>query len=383
MVYFFHNYYYFYTKNGQILIVAEKINIKILVAPLDWGLGHATRCIPIITELLQLGCKVIIAAEGAQEKLLKKEFPQLLFVKLNGYRISYSNNKRFFSLKIILQLPKIIYAIQYEKKWLKVFLINTPVDAVIADNRYGLHSPGIHSVFITHQLFIKGSNSILEKILQKVNYILINKFSCCWVPDEKGNVNMAGALSHPKKLPETPVEYMGGLSRLNVQSASHNVFDLLFIISGPEPQRTLFEKKVVAELAFFKGNVMLVRGLPESEETLTVAGNITVKNHLPAKELEDAFCRSKLIISRSGYTTVMDICKLQKKAVLIPTPGQTEQEYLAKHLEKQGWCMAMSQEDFLINELLKQAENFEFKLAEINMESYKNVVNNFIKKLSF
>ena len=363
------------------MFVTNKINIKILVAPLDWGLGHATRCIPLIAQLLQLGCKVIIAAEGAQEKLLKREFPDLVFVHLPGYRIKYSNNKRFFPIKIILQLPKIFFAIKRERRWLKNFISKTQVDAVISDNRYGMHFPGLPSIFITHQLLIKAPFSIAERVLQKVNYILIEKFSACWVPDEKGNVNLAGALSHPKKLPDIPIEYLGGLSRLTKQTGSQIKYDLLIIISGPEPQRGLLEKKMLSEVISFDGPVLLIRGLPANEDSIPARRNITIKNHLTAAELEEAVCKSNLIISRSGYTTILDICKLRKKAVLIPTPGQTEQEYLAEHLEKQGWCVSMSQEDFSLDKLLKKVESFEYKLPHLDMEQYKIVVKQFVERL--
>lgn len=362
--------------------MSEKINIRILVAPLDWGLGHATRCIPLITQLLQLGCKVIIAAEGAQEKLLKTEFPDLVFVHLPGYRIQYSTTQRFFSFKIILQLPQILLAIKREKMWLKSFISQTPIDAVISDNRYGLHIAGLPSVFISHQLQIKAPFAIAEGLMQKMNYRLIEKFDQCWVPDEKGKVNMAGLLSHPWKLPKLPVEYLGGLSRFVKRRDCMKKYDVLVIISGPEPQRSLLEKTILTQFASFDGIVLVVRGLPGNKEILPVKETITICNHLPAKELEEAFCKSDLIISRSGYTTVMDICKLQKKAVLIPTPGQTEQEYLAKHLQEQGWCIAMSQKSFSLNELFHKVQNFEYKLPQFDMETYKTVVSNFVNKLN-
>jgi uncharacterized protein (TIGR00661 family) len=361
--------------------VSDKINIKILVAPLDWGLGHATRCIPIITQLLQLGCKVIIATEGAQEKLLKTEFPNLVFVRLRGYQIRYSANKRFFPLKIILQLPKIFRAIKMENRWLRAFIRQTPVDAVISDNRYGLYHAGVPCVFITHQLLIKAPFSVAEKLMQRLNYSLIEKFSKCWVPDYPGLVNLAGLLSHPAKFPAVKVEYLGGLSRLNKTIDCKKEFDLLVILSGPEPQRSLLEKKLTSELRSFEGTVLLVRGLPANNEITTSEKNIIVRNHLPARELEEAVCKSELVISRSGYTTVMDICKLQKKAVLIPTPGQTEQEYLAYHLEKQGWCIAMQQDDFSLPKLLERVKHFEYKLPQLDMDAYKDVVTQFVRDL--
>jgi uncharacterized protein (TIGR00661 family) len=361
--------------------VSEKFNFTILVAPLDWGLGHATRCTPLITHLLELGCKVIIAAEGASEKLLKTEFPQLQFVNLAGYRISYSASKRFFSLKIAAQLPKIILAIRKEKKWLEKFVAKTSVDVIISDNRYGLHHPSISSVFITHQLLIKAPSPTVERMLQRLHNRLIERFETCWVPDFEGSVNLAGVLSHPVLLPKIKLRYLGGLSRLTAPLTVEKEYDLLAIISGPEPQRTLLEKKLLKELASYPGKVLLVRGLPGVDDELPALGNIFVKNHLPAKELASAFTRSEYIISRSGYTTVMDIFKLRKKAVLIPTPGQTEQEYLAEHLEQQGWCIKIRQTEFSLQRLGERINIFEYKLPQFNMEHYKIVVKDYLAAL--
>ncbi len=362
-------------------MVSEKFNLTILVAPLDWGLGHATRSTPIINYLVQLGCKIIIASEGAQENLLKTEFPQLQFVNLTGYRIRYSTSKRFFSLKIVAQLPKIIFAIRKEKKWLKNFVAKTRIDAIISDNRYGLHHPGIPSVLITHQLVIKGPSALVEKLLQRLHYRLIELFDACWVPDFRHSVNLAGDLSHPGMLPKITLEYLGGLSRLNVPVAVKKEYDVLAVISGPEPQRTLLEKKLLKELASYRGKVLLVRGLPADNRELPSVGNIILKNHLPATELAAAFAQSEYIISRSGYTTVMDIFKLRKKAALVPTPGQTEQEYLADHLERQGWCIKIAQEDFTLNQFEERLKNFEYKLPQLDMEHYKAVVNDFVARL--
>jgi uncharacterized protein (TIGR00661 family) len=178
-----------------------------------------------------------------------------------------------------------------------------------------------------------------------------------------------------------PVDYLGPMSRLTGKTDHAKKYDLLFIISGPEPQRSVLEKKIVAELSSFKGAVLLVRGLPGGDGKLVLGENIIVKNHLAADELEVAFSNSDLIVSRSGYTTVMDIIKLRKKVLLIPTPGQTEQEYLAMHLEEQGWCMSMSQEDFSVSKMMAKAAHFEYMLPQIDMEHYKVVVSNFVQKL--
>ncbi len=350
-----------------------KFNTTILVAPLDWGLGHSVRCIPIIRHLQLLGCKVIIAAEGAQEKLLKQEFPFLEFVHLPGYRIQYSGRKQFFALKILLQLPKIYRAIKNEKKWLNNFITQRSVDAVISDNRYGLFHAEVKCVFITHQLTVKAPFTFAEKLIQKLNYKFISKFSACWIPDEEGNLNLAGKLSHPKKLPLIPVSYLGSLSRFDKKEVSIK-YDLLIVLSGPEPQRTVLENKVLTELTDFKGKTLLVRGLPGNAEDLPSFKQLTIKNHLSATEMETAFNESEFIISRTGYTTVMDICKLQKKAILIPTPGQTEQEYLAKHLYKQGWCLTVSQQEFSLNEALSKAHAFPFAIPAFDMNQYKKII---------
>lgn len=358
-----------------------KFNNTILVAPLDWGLGHSTRCIPLIKHLQLLGSKIIIAAEGAQEKLLKQEFPLLEFVHLPGYHIQYSNNKQFFTLKILFQLPEIYRAIKNEKKWLNNFITTRSVDAVISDNRYGLYHAKVKCVFITHQLNVKAPFALAEKLIRKLNYRFINKFSACWIPDEEGNLNFAGKLSHPKILPSIPVSYLGGLSRFDKKEVSIK-YDVLIVISGPEPQRTVFENKMLAELQSFEGKALLVRGLPGGAKILSSFKQVIIKNHLGATEMETAFNESEFIISRTGYTTLMDICKLQKKSVLIPTPGQTEQEYLAKHLYKQGWCLTINQQEFSLEKALLKAKSFPFAIPNFNMNQYKNIVEQFASTLA-
>ncbi|MEJ7679632.1 MAG: glycosyltransferase [Segetibacter sp.] len=217
--------------------------------------------------------------------------------------------------------------------------------------------------------------------MQLINYRYIKKFSLCWILDEKGIINIAGVLSHPRTLPAIPVKYIGGVSRLKRQAGTEKKYDLLILISGPEPQRTLFEKMMFNQLKAFKGRVLVVRGLPGNAEQLLSENELVIKNHLPAKELEKAFNESEYIISRSGYTTVMDICKLQKRSILIPTQGQTEQEYLAVHLQKQGWCLAASQENFSLEKSLQKVKSLKYQLPDLKMETYKEILTDFINKL--
>ena len=351
------------------------------MAPLDWGLGHSTRCIPIISHLLLLGCKVILASEGSQATLLQHEFPDLTMLPLQGYRIAYTNQKRLFAPKILWQLPKIANSIQKERNWLNDAVSEYQIDLVISDNRFGLYHPSIPTVFITHQLHIKSPVIWAEKLIQKLNYKYIDNFTACWVPDEPGAVNIAGTLSHPKELPALPVTYLGGISRFLNKENVEIKYKLLVVISGPEPQRTLLEEKILKDLKDYHEPVLLVRGLPGSKEVVHNFNQVTIENHLPAYEMEKAFTQSEWIISRSGYTTVMDLLKLRKRSILIPTPGQTEQEYLARHLHKQKWCLHIDQEKFELEAAIEKAKKFPYQLPHLQMEGYKNVIEDFLEKM--
>ena len=361
--------------------MSNKQFLRILIAPLDWGLGHTTRCIPIIKFLLECNCTVVIAAEGHSFHLLQAEFPHLQFLELTGYRVRYSIDKRFLSIKILYQLPKILNTIIREHRWLKKTIIKHSIDAVISDNRYGLWTKRVPTAFITHQLQIKGPNKWIERVLRKVNYQQINKFQNCWVPDYSNSPNLAGKLSHPVKLPSIPVEYIGALSRFNLNARSTIIYDVMILVSGPEPQRTIFEKLLTRQLVNFTGKALLVRGLPANKENPESFDHLTVVNHLPAIEMAAAIQASKFVISRAGYTTIMDLVKLGKKCILVPTPGQTEQEYLAFHLQDQGIFLAAKQQHFNLEDCLRTAKDFRYQLPQYNMEVYKEVIERWLQQL--
>ena len=354
---------------------------RVLVAPLDWGLGHATRCIPIIFKLLQQNCEVIVAAEGDVKILLQKEFPALVFIELNGYRIQYSRNKFWLPAKLLQQFPKLIYRIYAEKRWLKKVVHQYKIDAVIADNRMGLSHPKIPCIYITQQLKIKTGNRFTESFAQKVHYRFINKFTACWVPDAAGEKNLAGELSHSVVLPKVPVKYLGPLSRFE-KTTVENKYDLCIVLSGPEPQRSIFEALVLKDIKDFKGSIFLVRGLP-GKTSIPELNNpaIEIKNHLPAAELNIVLQQSKIIICRSGYSSVMDLVKLQKKAILVPTPGQTEQEYLAGYLQDQKLFFCVEQKHFSLPAILKAASGFQFTEINFSQNEYEPVVEGFVKGL--
>lgn len=327
----------------------------ILIAPLDWGLGHTTRCIPIIKALQSANYNVIAAVSLQQKIVLQQEFPNLTYIDLFGYNIAYTKNKWFFIIKIMLQIPKILRCIYKENKWLNKIIEQEKISLVISDNRYGLYSKKAPCFFITHQLQINTGNAFTENILQKINYYFINKFSCCLVPDVAGKNNIAGVLSHPKKMPQIPTHYMGVLSRFNIVETEIK-YDVCVLLSGPEPQRTLLENKLLLQLNNIPHKqILFIRGLPQSIEKIKHQ-NCTIKNYLAGSQLQQAICSSNIIVARSGYTTIMELVYLQKKMILIPTPKQTEQEYLATYLSNKNICVAYNQHEINLAEAIEAVE---------------------------
>lgn len=337
---------------------------KVLVAPLDWGLGHTTRCIPLIHELLAAGYEVVAAAEGAHATLLRTEFPALPILPLEGYRIRYSKSRKGLAFRLLLQVPRLLRMIRNEHRWLEKVIGSEKIDLVISDNRFGLFTSLRPCIFITHQLTIKSRIPWLENRIRKANYKYINRFTACWVPDMKEAPGAAGLLSHPPALPSTPLHYMGLLSRFRNGAAVATRYDACILLSGPEPQRSLLEEKILRDLRNTTARILFVRGRPGSEEQVDAAAGVEIKNHLPGEMLQRALLESELVICRSGYTTVMELMALQKKAVYIPTPGQTEQEYLAEMLAEKKACIHIKQEDFSLPVILSLAQSFVFQTEE-------------------
>jgi uncharacterized protein (TIGR00661 family) len=367
-------------------MIVENINKiaprpRVLVAALDWGLGHATRCIPIINVLIEHNVEVILAADGPVAKLLQNEYPSIVILRLKGYEVSYSRSGFFFPVKLLLQVPQIISTIRYEKKWLRETVINEHVDAVISDNRFGLSLKKIPCVYVTHQLSIQTGNSLLDKIVQKINYRFINRFNECWVPDINTRINLAGNLSHPVKLPLIPIKYLGVLSRCKPVITTKK-YDLLILISGPEPQRSILENILLQQLKNVGGKIAMVRGLPGSDAIMPPMDHVTFYNHLPAVSLNELIQQSETIVARCGYSTVMDLVMLKRRAILIPTPGQTEQQYLANHLLKEKLFFTCSQDGFLLQEALDTSRNFDFLFLNETGDNSKPVIEEWIKKLT-
>ena len=330
---------------------------KILVAPLNWGLGHAARMIPVIRELERRSCEILIAADGRPLELLRKEFPHLKWFRLAGYDMQYQQ-RGSFPAKIFSQLPKIIRSFIDERKWLKKMLEQEHIDVIISDNRFGLYHEKVHSVFITHQVHIllPSSWKWAEALVNFVNRYFIGKFDECWIPDTT-ETNLAGKLSMPTKIPDN-AKYIGMLSRMERKKAEKK-YDLLVVLSGPEPQRTIFEELIREQTLNLKKTILLVRGVTEgSNEVRQWRSSFFYADFMTSSQLNDAMLSADLIICRSGYSTLMDLAALELNAVFVPTPGQTEQEYLADQLKKKKICYSESQQEFSLFRAITEAASY-------------------------
>lgn len=331
---------------------------KLLIAPLDWGLGHATRCVPIIRCALSLQIPVVLAAAGRPKTFLQNEFPNLEIIDFEGYNIHYPKTGNM-NLSMIEQSPKILEKIKKEHRELEKIIETHNIGAVVSDNRYGLYNEKIYSVFMTHQLNIQaGGWSLVEKMLKKINHRYINNFNELWIPDFAGEENLAGKLSHPP-LKTVPTFYLGALSRFSEVEKSDETFpEIVVLISGPEPQRTLFEEKILSQLTETEKSALVVCGTPEKPNREKITEKIEKAGHLETEVLAKQIANAKLIIARPGYSTLMDLAVFGKNALLVPTAGQTEQEFLAQQLTTNKQCYSVSQQAMNLKEDILKTESF-------------------------
>jgi len=325
----------------------DTLRKRILVAPLHWGLGHATRCIPIIKALMTHNFEPVIASDGAALELLKKECPDLKAFELPSYNIKYPKNPRKTKLKFLKVVPHIFSTIKKEQQLISQIIKSENIAGIISDNRFGVRHPDITSVYITHQLnVLSGCTTWFTSRWHKR---IIEKFDECWVPDFESKPNLSGNLGHPKK-PLKNIKYIGPLSRFKQENVKRTI-DVLIILSGPEPQRSYLQDQLLSEFQNKKESVVMVCGIVETTQTNKQINNVNVYNYMTSEQLQNAINNSKLILSRSGYTTIMDLAKLEKKAIFIPTPGQPEQQYLAHRLHAEKIVPSFSQKHFKYEDL--------------------------------
>jgi len=317
-------------------------NKRVLVCPLDWGLGHAARCVPLVKQLQAKNNAVTVACTDWQETFLREELKEVEFTRLFGYNVKYSENISL-GLKLLSQFPRLSMLVRKEHLWLKNYLKENKTDVVISDNRFGLYNKSVKSIFITHQLFVPAP--FLNSAVNKINFSFIKKYDACWVPDYKEEANsLSGELSHGKTNLET-ISFIAPLSRFeNKRSAGKKKEGVLILLSGIEPQRTLLEEKLCAAFSNFGCKITLVRGADKKSKTV-FPGNFSVYDTVNSEKLEELLLSSEEIVCRSGYSTLMDLHALGLKALLIPTPGQTEQEYLAELWKEKFGYKTLSQKN--------------------------------------
>jgi hypothetical protein len=328
--------------------------------------------IPVARKLQDLDQNVIIACGEEHSNLFRAEVPGLTYIDFPGFKPGYSGHLPQY-IPLLFKIPQLLYHIAREHRRLKAIIKDYPIDIVISDNRFGLWNRKIRTAYITHMPLVPFPKpfQFLEFIGVALHRLIINRYSLCMIPDLPGETNLTGRLSHGIKLPRN-VRYIGILSRFPVKDG-HIISDLeelphnTVILSGPEPQKSIFREKI---LSFFKDSeilTLILEGRPGNGSELVVTGRFASSCHLPSAEMQQVIRSGEKIITRAGYSTIMELVSLNRSALLVPTPGQTEQEYLAHYLSLKGLFSSCQQRKFKPGFLINSTEsNFP---PDINMES--------------
>ncbi|MBY0432599.1 MAG: hypothetical protein K2U26_00655 [Cyclobacteriaceae bacterium] len=349
---------------------------KILVCPLDWGLGHATRCIPVIEECQRQGAEVLVASSGRALALLRSEYPGLTSFELPEYRPVYPTSSSMV-LKMATQVPRFIRTANQEHQIIERLVKEHSINYIISDNRFGCWSAHVPSVFITHQVNIKLPSSIewLSFVVDYLNHSFINRFQRIWVPDVPGSGLTDSFMSADHK----NVTYIGWLSRLKPTTPRNSTYRVMGIISGPEPQREIFERMVVKQLSEAGIHSLIVAGEPD-QSYRRQEGSVEIVSHLSSSEMEKAIVSADLIISRCGYSTLMDLMTVGAKAAFVPTPQQPEQLFFAKHLREKGIAFSLEQHEFSVTLMQKEATRYAgFYTMNTSHDLLVNAINDLLR----
>ncbi len=328
------------------------------------------------------GHRILFAGNHQQCDYISGTFSGIETIYLEGYNVRYAAAASMFMPAIIKQIPSLLHTIRKENAWLKETVVQHKIDLVLSDNRYGFYHDPVPSVIITHQLnIITGFGSMADNILRRLHYRFLNRFSNVWVADVQQAPGLAGRLSHPTSLPHN-TQYIGLLSQVEPLATTHSGY-LLVLLSGPEPQRTLLADKLWHQVQSYIGKVMFVEGSDEVAAKQNIPPHITYHKRLSGKALVAAISGADMAICRSGYSTLMDLVKLNKKAILIPTPGQTEQEYLGRVLYKNGVFISKLQKSFNLADALAEAKQFPFRKMQFGdaFEQFKAVIDSWLNNI--
>lgn len=355
------------------------------ISPLNWGLGHSTRDIPIIRELLSHGHEVTVATSGNALTLLKKEFPDCNFIFFKDYPAPYSST-RFFLPKFVANIPVLLKAMADERKKLTQILSQDKYDLIISDNRLGVYSDKIPSYFITHQLRFSLPDYLWPFELGTLygqGFFFHAKFDGLIVPDISPNGhNLSGKLCQSNLDATKQMIYYAGILTSTKKMNIDKDLDYLIIVSGPEPQRTKLEEIVRKQVGKLPGEKVVLLGSPQKDEKKKLDADTTVYSYVSTEEKIELMNRARFLISRSGYTTMMELAELEKrKGLFTPTPGQTEQEYLSKYYAKKGWFYSKSQYKLRLSEDVETATDYNgFPEVPKTRENVKKLYEKVLKK---
>lgn len=314
------------------------MKLNVLICPLYWGIGHATRMVPIAEMLREKGFRVFVAAPD--ELLAVFDKSSVSAISMKSYSPAYPPNLNL-TLALILQSPFMIIQSLADRIRIRRIINDNNIDIILCDNRFGCFNRRVYSVYITHQVNIRSSfnHKWKSQLFSLVHRLVINRYDECWIPDLPGDENFSGRLSHPP-VKGIAARYTGILSRMTATGAVplpglDAVSFHLLILSGPEPMKSFFEKKIISLYAG-RREILVIVGASSSGNSFDGndrrGRNIQRFSYTSAPELKYLVEKSEKIICRPGYSTIMDLISLGRRALLVPTPGQSEQKYLAGHL---------------------------------------------------
>ncbi len=354
----------------------------VLFAVLNWGLGHATRSIPLINQLLYRGVCVVLAGNGDSGQLLKMNFPELAYYELPGYKIRYAS-RALMPWMMLRNLSFIFRAVAQEKTMADAIIKKEAVDVIISDNRYGMYHPACKNVLISHQLapLLPTPARPFSTLFYKKYTELLIRFDRIWIPDTADRF-FSGMLSTPR-IPLPDVRFIGPQSRFSMhrKPAGTATIPLLAILSGPEPQRSYLEEKLIHEARKHQKKLSVIAGKPGSQHYNS--GHIRILPHLNDTEFLEQVDRAEKIIMRSGYSSIMDMYAIGKGAILVPTPGQTEQEYLAEIHSKKGPFRMIAQKDLNLKKLPALPERKPEEINRFSKEALSSAIDEILDELQF
>lgn len=356
--------------------------MKIIYAVCSWGLGHASRSLPVIRKLIDEGNEITIISHGRSLELLKKELGKKPseYIEIQDYPMLLSENSRQFMAKSMIYWPTFIKRLRKGFVKISKILEQKKYDRIISDARYDMYNRKIPSFFISHQMRIMNPLriKIFERSMENFNLFFFKRFCGVIIPDYKEE-NLSGDLSHNLfKIDENKLHYAGALSDFKRKNMKKDI-DYMISITGPEPQRTMFQEKILSSISSLKGKIVITLGKTENIKEFKKE-KIETYSYLSKEDREDFLNRAKLVISRSGYSTILDLAVIGTKALMIPTPGQIEQEYLSNYHNSKGTFYSVNQDKIDLTrdvEIAKKTDGVKRRCdVDKSVENIINIVSN-------